>query len=421
MIESRATHADRRAVVRVLRAAAEDGRLDAEELDARVRAAESARTLVQLHRLHVDLPESGVDDAWLPGYRIRGADREQALRWLLDAMAEGRLTTAEYEQREREVAAAVTYGDLEPAIDGLPDAPGTAPADVLLSVADRQAALSEVEAAIAGGRVDPEAWDGAQAWIDHAVRRHELDALAADLDLRAGPAERDATRGKLDDALADGRLTPAEHAHRTMSAASAGTDHELAALLDDLHRPPRRRRSPAADYRVSHRDRDDVARTLRRAHAKGQLDLAEYDDRVAAAYATTTRRELVNLLTDLREPTPPPTPDVIDYIYQRFDHWHRYSTGIPHMALTTRDTAPRHGIADLLLHKRLWQVTVILTWSGYLGWTVAALVHLILGGPHWELLLIPAVLVTPLIMLTDIYTYAVVRRAIRRRRLSRPH
>jgi hypothetical protein len=421
MIESRATHADRRAVVRVLRAAAEDGRLDAEELDTRVRAAESARTLVQLHRLHVDLPESGTDDAWLPGYRIRKEDREQVLRWLLDAMAEGRLTILEYERRERDVAAAVTYGDLEPAIDGLPNAPGTTPADVLLSTADREAALAELDAAITGGQVDPEAWDGANAWIDNASRQHELDALATDLDLRAGPAERDATRGKLDEALADGRLTPTEHTYRTKAAASARMDHELAALLDDLRPPRRRRRSKPANHRASHRDRDEAARTLRRAHAKGQLDLAEYDDRVAAAYAAKTRRELDDLLTDLREPTPPPTTDILDYIYQRYDRWHRYSTGMPTMALTPRDTAPRPGIADILLHKRPWQVIMILLWGGYVSWLLAALVNAILGGPHGVLVILPIVLVTPLIVLSDYYTYAVVRRAIRRRRLSRAH
>ncbi|SED26786.1 protein of unknown function [Amycolatopsis tolypomycina] len=303
----------------------------------------------------------------------------------------------------------------------MPDTPGTAPADVLLSTADRQAALTEVEAAITSGRVDPQAWDGAAAWIDQAVRQRELDALAADLELRAGPAERDATRAELDQALADGRLTPAEHTDRARAAAAADTDHELAALLADLHRPRRgRRRSEPADHRVSHRERDEAARALRRAHAKGQLDLAEYDDRVAAAYAAATRLELDNLLADLREPTAPAEPDIIDYIYQRFDHWHRYSTGTPHMALTPRDKAPRPGIADILLHKRPWQVVMILTWGGYLCWLLATLIHALLGG-GWDRVLLPVVLVTPVVVLTDFYTYAVVRRTIRRRRLSRPH
>ncbi|MGW1800723.1 DUF1707 SHOCT-like domain-containing protein [Streptomyces sp. NPDC001984] len=54
----RASHADRDHVVDVLTAAAGDGRLTAEELDERVEAALSARTLEELAALTVDLPEA---------------------------------------------------------------------------------------------------------------------------------------------------------------------------------------------------------------------------------------------------------------------------------------------------------------------------------------------------------------------------
>lgn len=54
--ELRASHADRDRVVDVLRVAAGDGFLDAEELDERLEAALSARTLSELTVLTADLP-----------------------------------------------------------------------------------------------------------------------------------------------------------------------------------------------------------------------------------------------------------------------------------------------------------------------------------------------------------------------------
>ena len=54
--ELRASHADRDRVVEALRVAGGDGRLSAEELDARLESALSARTLGELAALTVDLP-----------------------------------------------------------------------------------------------------------------------------------------------------------------------------------------------------------------------------------------------------------------------------------------------------------------------------------------------------------------------------
>lgn len=55
-LELRASHADRDRVVDVLRIAAGDGRLTSEELDERVEAALSARTMGELAVLTADLP-----------------------------------------------------------------------------------------------------------------------------------------------------------------------------------------------------------------------------------------------------------------------------------------------------------------------------------------------------------------------------
>ncbi len=56
--ELRASHADRDRVVEVLRVAAGDGRITAEELDQRLEAALTARTLGELAVLTTDLPAS---------------------------------------------------------------------------------------------------------------------------------------------------------------------------------------------------------------------------------------------------------------------------------------------------------------------------------------------------------------------------
>lgn len=54
--ELRASHADRDRAVEVLRRAAGEGRLDVEELEARLEAALSARTMGGLASLTRDLP-----------------------------------------------------------------------------------------------------------------------------------------------------------------------------------------------------------------------------------------------------------------------------------------------------------------------------------------------------------------------------
>ena len=64
--ELRASHADRDRVVEILRVAAGDGRLTAEELDERLEAALTARTYRDLEVLTVDLPAA-------PGYSASGA------------------------------------------------------------------------------------------------------------------------------------------------------------------------------------------------------------------------------------------------------------------------------------------------------------------------------------------------------------
>src|SRR6478752_9832963 len=68
--------------------------------------------------------------------------------------------------------------------------------------------------------------------------------------------------------------------------------------------PPHRQ---PTGVRASDRERQDVVDRLHRALGEGRLDLDETDARVAAAYATRTREDLVPLLADL-----PPDDEVAD-------------------------------------------------------------------------------------------------------------
>ncbi|HTF47081.1 MAG TPA: DUF1707 domain-containing protein [Pseudonocardia sp.] len=53
------------------------------------------------------------------------------------------------------------------------------------------------------------------------------------------------------------------------------------------------------ELRAADVDRERVAERLSRAHAEGRIDLVEFDERVAAAYAARTYAELTPLTADL--------------------------------------------------------------------------------------------------------------------------
>jgi hypothetical protein len=57
-----------------------------------------------------------------------------------------------------------------------------------------------------------------------------------------------------------------------------------------------------ASMRASDADREAVAERLRHAVTEGRLDLAEYDERLQAAYAAVTLGDLSPLTRDLPEP-----------------------------------------------------------------------------------------------------------------------
>jgi hypothetical protein len=64
------------------------------------------------------------------------------------------------------------------------------------------------------------------------------------------------------------------------------------------------------DLRVSDREREAAAETLRAHAAEGRLDPDELEERLTAAYAARTRRDLAGLTRDLPDRPPPPPPRV---------------------------------------------------------------------------------------------------------------
>ncbi|MCX0271982.1 DUF1707 domain-containing protein [Nocardia zapadnayensis] len=73
--------------------------------------------------------------------------------------------------------------------------------------------------------------------------------------------------------------------------------------------------------RASDAERDRIVRELSRHLGDGRIDLAEYDQRVAQVYRTTTREELTGVLADLPTlaPARPATPRSRFPIWQRIE------------------------------------------------------------------------------------------------------
>lgn len=118
----RVADADREHVVGALRAAHEEGRLDAAEFEERVGRCYVARTYAELARLAEDL-DPGRDGSTRARTRLRlsDADREAAVTRLRAAADEGRLSEVELEERVEEALAAKTASELAPLLDDLPE------------------------------------------------------------------------------------------------------------------------------------------------------------------------------------------------------------------------------------------------------------------------------------------------------------
>ncbi|SBT47418.1 protein of unknown function (DUF1707) [Micromonospora narathiwatensis] len=290
----------------MLQMALREGRLDAVEFDSRSRAGESARYVDELDALVADLPRQlGVRD-WAASLRVRATDRDLAIRWLADALAEGRLTPEQHERRLAGLAGAETYADLRGLLDGVPGPPSATRKKLLVSAGDREATLDRLSQAFADGMLTADEHAELRTSAQRATRYRDLDQVAAGLAGRAGTTDRARAVRRLDQAHADGRLNAAEHAERVRAANAATREDELARLLDDLpgRAPTRSLLSSVRRYRLSDTERDQAVQELQQALNDGQLTLDEYDERTRAAYAAQAARELKPLLADIIEPEP---------------------------------------------------------------------------------------------------------------------
>ena len=99
----RASHQDRDQVVELLRVAAGDGRLTAEELDERLEQAMTARTYGELARLVADLPATGSAESLATAPRAKDVVRidtrsghvKRVERWIVPQRMEVKVTSGE--------------------------------------------------------------------------------------------------------------------------------------------------------------------------------------------------------------------------------------------------------------------------------------------------------------------------------------
>lgn len=237
------------------------------------------------------------------------------------------------------------------------------------SDADRRRAGEILAAALREGRLDAREYDERSRATQEATSVGELNQLIADLPsqlgvrewlghLRIRRADREQVARWLGDALAEERLTEAEHERRLTGVAAAGTYADLTKLVDGVPGPPDAARDTllvsepdrravldglaaaltdgmisadehrdlraAARRAKRYRDLDALAidvdaranpaeraravRRLDQARDAGQLDAAEHMKRIAAARSATRDAELVDLLADL---TPSPARSLL--------------------------------------------------------------------------------------------------------------
>ncbi|SBT47421.1 DUF1707 SHOCT-like domain-containing protein [Micromonospora narathiwatensis] len=304
----RATNDDRAAVVRILDIGRDEGRLDSVEHARRVDAVQAAKTRGELVALTLDLPDRRGEHWWFDPARVRGDDRERAVRWLAEGAAQGRLTAAEVERRSAALPGVGTYAELRALLRGLPGWPGTDDNDLLAGTADRDAALARLTEAVVDGRVEPAEHPGLEADIGQARRLRDLRALLADLAARASDQQRHDAAAELAAAHHDGRLDGTEHANRTARTQHVAMTADLAQLTGDLHGDARR---------LSQAERDDVARRLKRALDEGRLDLPEYESRLRTAYAAGSIADTAPLFADLVDPPRPARRGPLDRAFDR--------------------------------------------------------------------------------------------------------
>jgi hypothetical protein len=173
--------------------------------------------------------------------------------------------------------------------------------------------LVRLAEALADGRLEATQYAEAEAILWRAVTYADVEAVVGGLDAKASLAKRTGVVEQLDAAAAAGLLDVTEHHARVGAARTAATNEQLAALVSDLTTAPipdsssRPGLQLSGARRVTDDERKATDALLRAALDDGRLDLAEFDQRVRAAYAAKVQADLERLVADLSEPDVTPT------------------------------------------------------------------------------------------------------------------
>lgn len=249
------------------------------------------------------------DSQRAPDIRIGNPAREAAIAALGSALREGRFDLPEFERRAAVVHAARIQSELDPVLADLPRQRGQTGAALRTSRADRDQALAQLAEALTDGRIDAAEYANAEALLRRpAVTYADIDAVVGGLETRASLAERTDAIKRIEAAASAGLLDPSEKATRIAAAQTAANDAQLTALTADLARSGPATTAASQDHhrRVTHTEREQVAARLQAALGDGQLDLAEFDERVRVAYAAKVYADLARIVADLPPPPPPP-------------------------------------------------------------------------------------------------------------------
>jgi hypothetical protein len=151
------------------------------ELNQRLRATEDACTRQELYAVLAGLPT--LSAAKRSAELIGHAERHPASTLLATHKDQGHLNEWEYENRRRHVELARTQSQIDAALRDLPVLSSRQPSRsyLLLSDADRNAALARLSEHRAAGRITYEEYDSRMGIAMQARTRADLDAALSDL------------------------------------------------------------------------------------------------------------------------------------------------------------------------------------------------------------------------------------------------
>ncbi|OXM68472.1 hypothetical protein CF165_13250 [Amycolatopsis vastitatis] len=240
-----------------------------------------------------------------------GLERLAFVQEALQARGSRRLTRAEFDSILERAASGESLDTLRAAWDGprqtgRPDSRG---GDHVVE-SGRSAVVAEPEYVLVVEPLEPDPVVVVEPVVvepvepEPVVVRPAVVAEPAVADPSALDVDRARVAKYLEQALAEERLGPGEHAARTVGVWSATTTRELAKLVVDLPLPANdplsdRKPDPHSDDLITPAHRQVVLDRLNRAMAGGVLTLWEYETRLDVAVRARTFEELTPAITGL--------------------------------------------------------------------------------------------------------------------------